>query len=460
MVKATYERVRRLPGVGKLAERLAQSFSQDYVHSVRHQLNQISPSMCAAKWLQSTIHLEIGETHSCHHPPRHKVPESELAANPGALHNTEHKKRERKKMLQGIRPEECSYCWKAEDAGANLLSDRHYKSAEDWARSSLPQLAKATGDENIDPTYLELSFSSTCQLKCSYCDPAVSSALRAEIRQYGAYPTSDNFGNLENFQESTQATDAFWKWWPEVRSKLQVLRLTGGEPLLLEDSFRLMESFLADPLPGLKFSLNTNLMLSDERFTRFRELLKRLSTARALKEFHLYASIDTWGEQAEWLRSGLSVKTFSRHLELVLRETPEIPVTLLVKFNALSPFKFIELLDYVLWCRKTYPKAQLKVGVSLLHYPHFMALPVLPRRYGPLLDEIVAHYEANSMALRGSVGFSPSEIERFKRIVEQWKKTPTAQHEWDNLQRFVVEHDRRKGTSFDLAFPEFWQGLQ
>ena len=116
MVKATYERVRRLPGVGKLVERLAQNFSQDYVQSVRQQLDTISPTMCAAKWLQSTIHLEIGETHSCHHPPRHKVPASELAANPGALHNTEHKKRERKKMLAGERPAECAYCWRAEDS--------------------------------------------------------------------------------------------------------------------------------------------------------------------------------------------------------------------------------------------------------------------------------------------------------------------------------------------------------
>jgi len=446
--------------VGKIAERFAQGFSQDYVQSVRLQLDDISPTMCAAKWLQSTVHLEIGETHSCHHPPRHKVPALELAANPGALHNTKHKKRERKKMLQGVRPEECSYCWSTEDAGAELLSDRHYKSAEDWARSSLPKLAEMTGDENIDPTYLELSFSSTCQLKCSYCDPAVSSALRAEIRQHGAYPTSDKFGALGLFQETPEATKAFWSWWPDVRSKLQVLRLTGGEPLLDDDSFRLMESFLTDPLPNLKFSLNSNLMLSDERFARFRDLLARLFQEKALKEFHLFASIDTWGEQAEWLRDGLNVKTFCRHLEMVLRETPEIPVTLLVTFNALSPFRFIELLDYVLWCRRTYPNAQLKVGISLLHYPHFMALPVLPRGHAPLLDKILVHMETNSIALRGVSGFSPSEIDRFKRILEQWKKASTAQGEWDNLRRFVVEHDRRKGTSFDRAFPDFWQGLQ
>jgi hypothetical protein len=84
---------------------------------------------------------------------------------------------------------------------------------------------------------------------------------------------------------------------------------------------------------------------------------------------------------------------------------------------------------------------------------------VLPQRQGHHLERILAHYQANNMRARGSAGFSPSEIERFKRVIDQWKATPTAHQEWDNLQRFVVEHDRRKGTSFERAFPDFWERL-
>jgi len=52
-----------------------------------------SPTMCTAKWLQSTIYLQNGTTHSCHHPAVHKIPLEELKDNPSALHNTIHKKR-------------------------------------------------------------------------------------------------------------------------------------------------------------------------------------------------------------------------------------------------------------------------------------------------------------------------------------------------------------------------------
>ena len=54
----------------------------------KKQLDIISPSMCAAKWNQVTLHLGTGTTHSCHHPTPHHIPVEELENNPSALHNT------------------------------------------------------------------------------------------------------------------------------------------------------------------------------------------------------------------------------------------------------------------------------------------------------------------------------------------------------------------------------------
>ena len=82
----------------------------------KKQLDSVSPSFCLAKWQQVTIHLQNGHTHSCHHPQTHKIPLEEIKENPSALHNTEYKKQQRKLMLEGKRPDECSYCWKVEDS--------------------------------------------------------------------------------------------------------------------------------------------------------------------------------------------------------------------------------------------------------------------------------------------------------------------------------------------------------
>ena len=94
------------------------------IKQTRDELNKVSPSFCLAKWYQSTLHLQYGHTHSCHHPRTHQVPLDELKQNPSALHNTEYKKSQRQLMLKGVRPPECQYCWNVEDLGPEKVGHR------------------------------------------------------------------------------------------------------------------------------------------------------------------------------------------------------------------------------------------------------------------------------------------------------------------------------------------------
>ena len=70
--------------------------------------NEVSSTFCLAKWHHVTMYLQTGETHSCYHPAPHKIPLLDVFETPSALHNTAHKKQERKMMLEGKRPSECS----------------------------------------------------------------------------------------------------------------------------------------------------------------------------------------------------------------------------------------------------------------------------------------------------------------------------------------------------------------
>ena len=79
-------------------------------------LNSVSRSFCAAKWYNASLHLGHGFTNSCHLPLPHPIDLEEIKTNPSALHNTKHKKEMRRMMLTDIKPAECSYCWKIEDA--------------------------------------------------------------------------------------------------------------------------------------------------------------------------------------------------------------------------------------------------------------------------------------------------------------------------------------------------------
>ena len=136
---------------------------EDYLENARstkERLNKLSPSMCMAKWLQVSLHLPQGLTQSCYHPPTHKIPLDELKTNPTALHNTKEKLLQRKQMIDGERPSGCNYCWKIEDApGGPHLSDRHYRSGEQWVgKDGWQQVVEGGWENNINPRYVEVNF--------------------------------------------------------------------------------------------------------------------------------------------------------------------------------------------------------------------------------------------------------------------------------------------------------------
>ena len=80
-------------------------------------MDAISPTFCMAKWHHTQLYLHTGETHSCYHPPPHKIDPRSIISNPAALHNTRKKISERQEMLDGKRPSGCQYCWNIEDLG-------------------------------------------------------------------------------------------------------------------------------------------------------------------------------------------------------------------------------------------------------------------------------------------------------------------------------------------------------
>ena len=240
----------------------------------KKKLDDIGKGMCLAKWTQVTLQLQTGHNHSCHHPRTHKISEKEIARNPSALHNTQYKKMRRREMLTDKRPEECDYCWGVED-NSDRFSDRVFKSSENWSLPHFDEIVNADWRDNINPRYVEVAFSNACNFKCSYCGPPYSSTWMNEIKQHGAYPTTDKFNGMEGMIEEDKVpilhkdynpyVDAFWKWWPELYRDLHTFRITGGEPMLAKDTWKVLDYIIDEPNPNkdLNFAINSNLGLED-----------------------------------------------------------------------------------------------------------------------------------------------------------------------------------------------------
>lgn len=456
--------------------------------STKNKLDSVGCGMCAAKWNQVTIHLQNGTTHSCHHPLVHKIPLSELKNNPTALHNTFFKKQKRKEMLEGKRPSECNFCWNIEDT-SNQYSDRVYKSSEPWAVPYIESISQLPWDADVNPTYVEVAWSNACNFKCSYCSPTYSTPWLEEIKDYGPYPTSDSFNDISSLedqgmmplpvQEFNPYREAFWKWWPDLYKDLHVFRMTGGEPLLANDTWEVL-SYIADtPNPNrqLSLSINTNLGVSDRLVDKLLHLINRIEDESRVKELILYTSVDTWGEQAEYIRHGLEFNRFWDNVNKVLEKCPRIQLSFMVTYNALSVPRFHKLIENVYDLKKRFYSTDrwwppgVSIDTPYLRWPGHQSIQILPKR--PWLERIredvalMDFYAEKQHVIRPSnideilcesPGFWPHEIQKMMRNYDWMKKGIRDKKDLNELRRnfykFFKEHDRRRGTDFCTAFPE------
>jgi len=329
-------------------------------HQMRDLLNQTGKGFCLAKWTQVTMHLGNGLTHSCHHPGAHSIPLDELKENPSALHNTKFKKERRKEMLRGDRPSECDFCWRVED-NTEEFSDRVLKSLPTFSSPHHDKISELDGDEDVFPTYVEVSFGRTCNFKCAYCGPPFSSQWEQEIKQHGPYNVFNHFFNpikesekhIPN-NEHNPYIEAFWEWFPEAYRHMHTFRITGGEPLLIKDTMKVIDFLIENPNPNLNFAINSNGCPPGKIWDEFIEKVNILTTNRCVKKFELYTSAEATGKQNDFIRDGMDWDLFVTNIEKFLKNTKGTKIVFMCAFNVLSASTFKEFLEWVLYLKQTY----------------------------------------------------------------------------------------------------------
>ena len=435
-------------------------------------LDNVSPTMCLAKWNQVSLHLPTGLTNSCYHPPLHEIDATKLEDNPAALHNTAEKLNQRQQMLKGERPEGCSYCWKMEDTGE--MSDRHYRSGEPWAMQDFKEIQQNPMDERWTPRYVEVNFNNACNFKCSYCSPQFSTTWGKEIAVYGQYPTSPPHNAPEHFQgrkrpiphkEDNPYVTAFWKWWPTLYKNLKHFRMTGGEPMMDNNTYKVFEYVIDNPKQDLHLNVTSNMCPPNNKLkNKYFDMVKKICIEEKVEHFMQFVSVDAWGKQAEYIRNGLEFNRMWDNVDEFLDRIPvRNSVTFIITYNNLSVTSLDKLLEGILELRKRHSKTYQRVwfDIPLLRQPAWQQITLLPESYQAIHEANIEYMRKNSGEEKGLHIFKDFEIQKMLRNLAYWRKNANASTQnKKNFYAFFNEHDRRRLTNFETVFPEmseFWQ---
>lgn len=431
-----------------------------------------SDTTCLAKWLQSSVYLMNGFTHSCHHPSTHKIDANLLKDKPSAIHNTKEKLEFREQMLRGEQPSDCTYCWNIENMGNDYISDRTYKSTDvEWAYNNLDKVVASGVGEDINPSYLEVAFNNTCNMKCMYCTPDISSKWMEEVKQHGQYPTHFGVGNIDWLEqigkmpipnrEHNPYQEAFWEWWDELYQELAVFRITGGEPLLSKHTWRILEDIRLNPRKELVLAINTNMCVDDDLIDKLIYYYNEISPN--IKEFQVYTSVEAKGKQAEYIRFGMDYDQFIRNCKKFLLSTGDTSrLHYMITFNALSVTTFKGFLNDLWKMRVEFNPDdalnRLPMMISYLRWPRFQDVRILPidikeKYFKEIYDFVMAHTRNSSPDLAGR--FYLEEINQIERLHGYMKgDVDDPVLERNDFKMFFNEYDNRKGTNFTETFPE------
>ena len=301
-------------------------------------------------------------------------------------------------LASGKKPKNCEWCWKNEDN--NMSSHRHFDTIKKGAI-----------------THVHLRLNNVCNFKCRMCNPNFSSSWEIENRKH-RYFVHDYTTKKDIFEDNNYLFELLYS---QIKSgSLKFINISGGEPLITDAHWKLLNFLIDNNLTDITLSYSTNLSNIHYKNINLLDLWKKFSHVT------LEASCDGWGPAVEYSRTGFSRKTFLHNLNEVL---PHVQLDINCVVNV-----------YSVWTLPHIEKFREKLGLRIVYSPCYLPEFLNPQR---LLredkDRLFELYKGN-----------PHLEKLFVDLIDKDLRTMGSK-----LIRYNKMLDRYRGTNFFEVFPQF-----
>ena len=329
-------------------------------------LLQDSKTFCIYPWIH--IHAyPTGQAYPCCH--------AEMAHPVGncRTHSLEHIWQDapmqalRADMLSETPNPACARCYEQEASG--FFSGR--KSANKHHGHHVNKLES----NPFELTYWDIRFSNLCNLKCRSCGHIFSSQWYQDQAKL-AGPEWKLNNSVLNYA-GRDPEDMFTQLEPHLDYVEQVY-FAGGEPLLMEEHYRILEELLRRGRTDVRLIYNTNFTHTD---------LKGRSVFEYWRQFDsvaVGASLDASGARGEYIRKGTVWSTVEQNRRLMLATCPEVDFYI---SPTLSIMNAMHLPDFHReWADAGLIRPQ-DLNVNILQDPPFYRIDIAPAEYKAVLTQ-------------------------------------------------------------------------
>ena len=193
--------------------------------------------------------------------------------------------------------------------------------------------------------------------------------------------------------------------------------------------------------------------------------INKIEDENRVKELIIFTSVDTWGDHAEYIRTGLIFNRFWDNLNKILTKCSRVNITFMSTYNALSVFNYSRLISEIYKLKEIYGSedrywnSATFLDTSYLRYPQHQTIRILPIEFSNNIlsqAKLMNYYSTPSFDSR-LIGYSDVEVQKVKRLYD-WMMSPHDENQLKSLRysfyKHFEAHDLRRNTNFIKTFPE------
>ena len=377
--------------------------------------------------------------------------------SPKELWNSEGMKRVRKKMWEGKKLSQCRHCYYQESVNRKSYRQR---SNEEWLKHSnvrkiISESVKNEFHVKENPLYIDLRPGNLCNLRCRMCNPGNSSKIESEWRelrdnkdfQKSIGIRSSMFKSKWNKSKEIpwEKRKEFWAGMEDWMEGLTQLYLTGGEPTLIENNWKLI-----DRLIEIKRSQFVNLIFNIN-CTRIPQSL--LNTFDHFKNVCLNLSLDGFGPVNDYIRDPSRWNQIENNVKQLLRAAKGKSVDFRIT-PVVQVYNILDLSELFRWADDLEEEFSRKIAVELLildNDPSCLDIRILPENVREVALKRIKDYLDNSSRTKRDEAFKnciESIVYILKSVIHKQRD-----HLLHDFKKYTSILDKRRKNSFENSLP-------
>ena len=157
----------------------------------------------------------------------------------------------RNAMLEGRESQECRRCYEQERSGIQTLRMSSNKEfADHWWKVEETEEDGSAGMVNM--AYLDIRFSNLCNLRCRTCGPNFSTSW------YDDHVKMHGDPGIPQLLKVGKDMDTFFKELEPMLLDVEKVYFAGGEAIITEEHYRVLDYWLHHKMTDVKLSYTTN----------------------------------------------------------------------------------------------------------------------------------------------------------------------------------------------------------